>query len=451
MGELNKPRKVVFDDYNKSRKDVFNENGEQADPNKPKNVVFDDDNEQADFDTEKNAAVEMNHKWESFNLKPELVKGIYAVGFENPSFIQKKAIPIIMSRKDLRAQAQSGTGKTGAFVIGSLQCIDETVRTTQCLVLTPTREIAAQNAAKFKEIGAYMNIAVCLLAGGSSVKADIEALSANPHIVVGTPGRINHMLEENHLKTGNISTFILDEADEMLKAGFEDKVRDIFLKLTRDPVQTLLFSATYDMNVLNVIKNIVENPVEIDLRNEDQTLQGIKQLFVCIGASEVVGYSPIAREKEVMLKVHTLIDIFKNQTLSQVMIFMNRKTDAALVHKTLNENGYPCEIITSDLDQSERNKTLDEFKQGRKRILVSSGLCKRGIDVQALSVVVCLDVPRMEDCNDYIHRVGRSGRYGRKGIALHILNKEELDQLQQIGTYFGSVITPLQQGFNFKQ
>lgn len=418
--------------------------------NKTRKVVFDDEDEEVRPEAS-GQGMDMNHKWESFSLKPELVKGIYAVGFENPSFIQKKAIPIVISKRDLRAQAQSGTGKTGAFVVGALQRIDESVRAPQCLVLTPTREIAAQNAAKFREIGAYMNISVCLLAGGTSVKADIDTLNANPHVIVGTPGRINHMLEEGHLRTGGINIFILDEADEMLKAGFEDKVRDIYLKLTNESVQTLLFSATYDQNELNIIKNIVENPVEIDLRNEDQTLQGIKQLFVCIGASEAVGYSPIAREKEVMLKVHTLIDIFKNQTLSQVMIFMNRKSDAALVHKTLNENGYPCEIITSDLDQSERNKTLEEFKQGRKRILVSSGLCKRGIDVQALSVVVCLDVPRMEDRNDYIHRVGRSGRYGRKGIALHILNKEELDQLQQIATNFNSVITPLQQGFNFKQ
>lgn len=414
-------------------------------------VVFDDEDEHPEFNIDDSIPKEINHKWESFNLKPELVKGIYAVGFENPSFIQKKAIPTIVDKKDLRAQAQSGTGKTGAFVVGALQRLDENKRVTQVLVLAPTREIAAQNADKFKEIGMYMNIAVCLLAGGTSVSGDKDMLSTNPHVVVGTPGRINHMLEAGYLKTENIHIFILDEADEMLKAGFEEKVREIYMKLASSELQTLLFSATYDTNELNTIKNIVQNPVEIDLRNEDQTLQGIKQLSVSIGPSEAVGYSPIAREKEVMLKVHTLIDIFKNQTLSQVMIFINRKTDANLVHKTLNENGYPCELITSDLDQAERNKTLEEFKQGKKRILVSSGLCKRGIDVQALSVVVCLDVPRIEDRNDYIHRVGRSGRYGRKGIALHILNEEELRQLSEIGSHFNSVITPLQQGFSFKQ
>lgn len=416
----------------------------------PKRVILNDDDEVPEQEGSATGA-EMNHEWDTLNLKPELLKGIYSVGFETPSFIQKKAVPIIMSGKDLRAQAQSGTGKTGAFVVGALQRIDETLRTTQCLVLAPTREIAAQNAEKFKSIGAYMNVSVALLSGGTSVRADVAVLASKPHVVVGTPGRVGHMLDEKHILTDNISIFVLDEADEMLKAGFEEKVREIYMSMAMPTLQTLLFSATYGKEELDVIKHIMENPVEIDLRNEDQTLQGIRQLYVNVGHSECVGYSPIAREKEVLLKVHTFIDIFKNQALSQVLIFMNRKSDAALIHKTLNENGYPCELITSDLDQADRNKTLEDFKQGKKRILVSSGLCKRGIDVQSLSVVVCFDVPPTEDRNDYIHRVGRSGRYGRKGIALHILTSEELEQLQQIAAHFNSVITPLQAGFNFKQ
>lgn len=419
---------------------------------KTRKVIFDDDIETlTEIADGKEAGQDLNHRWEAFDLKPELIRGIYLAGFENPSFIQKKAIPVIKDGRDLCAQAQSGTGKTGAFVIGSLQRIDHTKQITQCLVLAPTREIAAQNAAKFKEIGHYLGIEVCSLYGGTSMAADRQALAANPHVIVGTPGRINHMIEEGYLKTDKISIFVLDEADEMLKIGFEEKVREIFLKLSSPALQNLLFSATYGEEELNIVKNFLEDPVIIDLRKEDQTLQGIKQLYVNIGKSESVGYSPIAREKEVTLKVHTLIDIFKNQTLAQMMIFMNRKADASLVHKILNEKGYPCEIITSDFDQETRNRTLEEFKQGKKRILVSSGLCKRGIDVQALSVVVCLDVPRMEDKNDFIHRVGRSGRYGRKGIALHILTEEELRQLELIAANFNSVIMPLQQGFNFKQ
>lgn len=417
---------------------------------KPRTVVFDEDDSNYISPMENDAVLDHSHKWESLNLKPKLVEGVYIVGFENPSFIQKKAVPIIAEGKDLRAQAQSGTGKTGAFVIGALQRIDETLRATQCLVLASTREIAGQNARKFEEIGSSMGATVCILAGGTSISADKEALGKNPQIIVGTPGRINHMIDEGCLDTSHIIIFILDEADELLGHGFEEQIREIYCKIKAEIFQTLLFSATYSEESLKIIKNIVEDPVEIDLRYEDQTLKGIKQFYVDIGPSMARGPSPAARDQEVILKVHTLMDIFKNQVLSQVMIFINKRSHAALAYKTLNDNGFPCELISSEFDQQQRNKTLEDFKSGKIRILVSSGLCKRGIDVQALSLVVCLDVPRLEEKNDYIHRVGRSGRYGRKGIALHILTSQELDILKKIAQNFNSVISPLPNGFNFK-
>lgn len=413
-------------------------------------VVFDDESDEIKHIIENTTPSDPHFKWESLNLKPELVKGIYSVGFENPSFIQKKAVPIIAEGKDLRAQAQSGTGKTGAFVIGTLQRIDESSKETQVLVLASTREIAGQNAAKFQEIGRYMGVSVCLLAGGTSPLADISALSESPQVVVGTPGRVNSMIEGGYLKTLHIKIFVLDEADEMLKAGFEEQVKNVFVSIKAEAFQSLLFSATYSEQDLSIIKNMVEDPVEIDLRYEDQTLKGIKQYFVDIGPSLARGYSPAARDQEVVLKAHTLMDIFKNQVLSQVMVFYNRKSHATLIHKTLNENGFPCELITSDFSQEERARILDNFKSGKTRILVSSGLCKRGIDVQALSVVVCLDVPNLDEKNDFIHRVGRSGRYGRKGVALHILNSQETDTLKRIADHFHSIITPLPAGFSFK-
>lgn len=418
--------------------------------NTTRTVSFDNDSDENTQLIENATPSDPNFKWESLNLKPELIKGIYSVGFENPSFIQKKAIPIIAEGKDLRAQAQSGTGKTGAFVIGTLQKIDENVHKTQVLVLASTREIAAQNAVKFTEIGRYMKVSVCLLAGGTSVSNDLNVLANNPQIVVGTPGRVNAMMAENRLKTDNLKIFILDEADEMLKAGFEEQVKGIYVGIHSNKFQSLLFSATYSEQDLEVIKNMVNEPVEIDLRYEEQTLKGIKQYFVDIGPSLTRGATQTARDQEIILKAHTLMDIFKNQVLSQVMIFHNRKASAALIHKTLNDSGFPCELITADLLTEERNEVLEKFKAGNTRILVSSGLCKRGIDVQSLSVVVCLDVPRIEEQNDFIHRVGRSGRYGKKGIALHILNSMEVESLKKIGEHFHSVISPLPAGFSFK-
>lgn len=418
--------------------------------NTARKVTFDNDSDENTAQIDNKTPSDPNFKWESLNLKQDLIKGIYSVGFENPSFIQKKAIPIIAEGRDLRAQAQSGTGKTGAFVIGTLQKIDENLRRTQVLVLASTREIAAQNAAKFNEIGKYMKVSVCLLAGGTLVASDIQSLSTNPQIVVGTPGRVNSMIESNHLKTDDLRVFILDEADEMLKIGFEEQVKAVYVAIKAAKFQSLLFSATYSEQDLEVIKNMVIDPVEIDLRYEEQTLKGIKQYFVDIGPSIARGAPQIAREQEIILKTHTLMDIFKNQVLSQVMIFHNRKDSAQLIHKTLNDNGFPCDLITSDLLTSERNEVLEKFKAGNTRILVSSGLCKRGVDIQSLSVVVCLDVPRIEEQNDFIHRVGRSGRYGRKGVALHILNSQEVEILKKICEHFHSVISPLPAGFSLK-
>lgn len=403
-----------------------------------------------EHDNTESIPIETNHKWENLNLKNTLVKGIYSVGFENPSFIQKKAIPVIAEGKDLRAQAQSGTGKTGAFVIGTLQRIDDSLDATQAIVLASTREIASQNYEKFIQIGAYTNTRTVLLLGGSSTKSDLSKLTVTPHIIVGTPGRINAILDMGAIKVDKVSVFVLDEADEMLKAGFEEQVRDIYSKVCNEAMQVLLFSATYNEADLALIRQIIKKEaVEIDLRLEDQTLKGIKQLYVNVGRGTLASQS--GRDSNLQLKVATMIDIFKTQTLAQVLIFINRKQSATMVYDLLNANGYPCELMTSDLDQTGRNQVLDDFKSGKTRILVSSGLCKRGVDVQSLSIVVCLDVPSEADKSDYIHRVGRSGRYGRKGVALHILNATEVVELENLAKQFNSVIFPLETGYNLSE
>jgi len=416
----------------------------------PRKIILENFDESNKLKIEEDKEEGPNHKWDALNLKTNLVRGIFDMGFDTPSFIQKKAVPHIAQGRDMRAQAQSGTGKTGAFVIGALQRMDENLQTPQCLVLVSTREIALQIVKVFEKIGKHMGISACLLVGATPIHPDIEALSKNPQVVVGTPGRINHMIERGYFKVDDIKTFVLDEADEMLKEGFQEQVKEIYQKISSENMQSLLFSATYSEQDFDVIKNIIKNPVEIDLLHEDQTLKGIKQVYVDIGPSRAVGGSLLAKDKEVVLKVLTLMDIFKNHTLAQILVFINKKTHASLVHKTLNENEYPCELITSDLDQKQRTKVLEDFKAGKTRILVSSGLCKRGIDVQSLSMVVCLDVPSLDDKNDYIHRVGRSGRYGRKGVALHILNSQELENLQNIARSFDSIINPLTDDFDFK-
>jgi len=420
---------------------------------KPRKINLIDEEVDDMYKIKEEHAISTNQTWESFHLADELTEGIYGIGFEKPSFIQKKAIPVIVEGKCLRAQAQSGTGKTGAFVIGSLQRIDPALKETQCLVLTSTREIAAQIHTVYKTIGKKMNVEVGLLIGQPGVgmgQNDKAMLQKRPHIVVGTPGKVGNMIENKAFDVSSIRMFILDEADEMLTIGFMDQVRSIYESLNLGNIQSLFFSATYDTEILDVIKNIVEDPVEIDLRTDDLTLAGIKQYHVNIGKGADRRNSR-EHDEELQAKVNTFIDLYKNQSVAQVLIFINTKKDAQNVVTLLNAKGYPCGLLSGNLTTEERSVALEDFKKGNERILVTTGLGKRGIDIQSLSLVVCLDVTPFDQKSDFIHRVGRAGRYGRKGFVLHILTSQEVDELNKISKHFNCVIPPLPQGQSFNQ
>ncbi|WUR04382.1 ATP-dependent RNA helicase eIF4A (TIF1) [Vairimorpha necatrix] len=381
--------------------------------------------------------LKMYHNWEDYNLDEDLVRGIYNMGFETPSHIQKVAIKPIIDGKDIRAQAQSGTGKTGAFAIGSLQCVDRNLPCTQVLVIVSTREIAAQNASRFKEISMYMGINVCLLSGGSSVSQDINNLNINPHVVVGTPGRVDQMIQQNHLKTDKIKLFVIDEADEMLQSGFQEQVKSIFKSLNRNSVQIAMFSATYEEEELRVSEEVLKDPVVIDLRQDNQTLAGIQQFYINLGKDE----SP--RKDDYSVKCSTLVDLLKNYSFGQTVIFVTSKIKANFVYNGLMQHEIPCELISSDLTQSQRVEVLDRFRSGANRILISSGLLSRGVDIQNLSVVFCLDVPSEDKKSTYIHRIGRSGRYGKKGFAINILHEHEFLNLTKIEKFYNTKIVQL--------
>ena len=411
-------------------------------------VVFDEEDVN---DTER---IERESNWEEYNLKNSLVKGIYAVGFEKPSFIQKKAVPVIAKGSNIRAQAQSGTGKTGAFCVGALQRIDETVAETQCLVLVSTREIARQIETTFKGLSSYMDVNTLLLTGGCKREDDINNLQNNIyHIIVGTPGRVYDMMNLNAIKTGGIKMFILDEADELCKGEFLDQIKAIYMFLNPEILQILFFSATYSEEELKIISQIVKDPIKIDLRNDEYTLQGIKQYYINLGTpldSRFGKKFTVEKKKmEICLKVQTLISVLRAQPLGQTMIFIRRKADAQDVYNLLTKEEFPCALISSQLDQEERNNVISEFKTGKKRILVTSDICKRGIDVQGLSVVICLDVPPYEQKEDFIHRVGRSGRYGRRGIALHILNQSEFEIINRIAKDYRTTLEQMPKTFSF--
>lgn len=403
-----------------------------------------------DFEVRKNdvSQIKMFDEWEDYELKEDLMKGIYAIGFDAPSFIQKVAIQPIIDGRDIRAQAQSGTGKTGAFAIAALQICDMSQDMTQVLILASTREIAAQNSDRLREIGKFMDVRVALLSGGSPIAEDKLALEKKPHVVVGTPGRVEHMININELSMDNIKLFVIDEADEMLKAGFQEQVKAIFQKIpNKDEVQIAMFSATYDEEELKVSEEILINPVIVDLRYKDQTLKGIRQYYVYLEKEPPFRKG---REEYLLRKLEALYDIFHKEGLGQSIVFINSKEDARIVYDWLTRKDWQCELISAELTQAERERTLNRFRAGTGRCLISSGLLSRGIDIQNLSVVFCLDVPSFDRKSTYIHRIGRSGRYGRKGIAINLVYHHELENLRAIEKFYNTTVKELSRDFTFQ-
>ncbi|EPR79134.1 Eukaryotic translation initiation factor 4A [Spraguea lophii 42_110] len=395
-----------------------------------------------DVSVDDNNTIQVFDKWEDYNLKTELLRGIYSAGWEAPSFIQKTSIKPILDGRDVRAQAQSGTGKTGAFAVGSLQKVDMSIKKTQILVLVSTREIAEQNATRMEEIGQHLGVKIPYLVGGISTKQSIQDIADYPQIVTGTPGRVFHMIDCGALKTDDIKLLIIDEADEMLKKGFIDQVKEIFMKLPKDKLQVAMYSATWGKEELDIADDILLNPVKIDLRQDKQTLKGIDQYYVNIGEKPSRG--------EDILKTEVLMDIFSKSEVGQSVIFVNTKSKAKFLYDTLTRNKFPCSVVHSDLNQNERTDVLNKFRRGETRCLVSTGLMGRGIDVQQLSVVFNFDIPSLDDKNSYIHRIGRAGRYGRKGVAVNIIFNNELETVNAIERHFHTAIHPLPKNFNLK-
>ena len=374
-------------------------------------------------------------KWDDFDIKNDLLRGIYSMGFENPSPIQKKAIKPIIMGKDIIAQAQSGTGKTGTFSIGTLQLIDVTQQNLQAILMAPTHELARQTAKVVTEIGSMMKgLKVQTLVGGTSIVEDSENLKYNtPHIVVGTPGRIYDILKRNIINTGSIRIFILDEADDMLSSGFKDQIYNIFQYLPAN-VQVALFSATMPTEMLELTKKFMRNPVKITMLSENLNLACIEQYFVAT-----------SNEQE---KYNVLKRLFEFLSVSQCIIYVNSIKRVTDLYNAMNEEGFSVSCIHSSMTKVERNEAFNNFKNGKSRVLISSNITARGIDIQQVSVVINFDIPNC--VHTYLHRIGRSGRWGRKGLAINLITKQDVPYIKNIETYYKSNIRelPINQDMN---
>ncbi|OJT12530.1 ATP-dependent RNA helicase FAL1 [Trametes pubescens] len=364
---------------------------------------------------ESSEAVPVVSTFDDLGLKEDLLRGIYAYNFEKPSAIQQRAILPITQGRDVIAQAQSGTGKTATFSISILQSIDVTVRETQALVLSPTRELATQIQSVVLALGDYMNVQCHACIGGTSIGEDIRKLEYGQHVVSGTPGRVFDMIRRRSLRTRNIKMLVLDEADELLNKGFKDQIYDVYRYLP-PATQVVLLSATLPYDVLEMTTKFMTDPIRILVRRDELTLEGIKQFFVAV-------------EKEDW-KFDTLCDLYDTLTITQAVIFCNTRRKVDWLTEKMRSANFTVSSMHGEMAQKERDAIMAEFRSGTSRVLITTDVWARGIDVQQVSLVINYDLPANRE--NYIHRIGRSGRFGRKGVAINFVTVDDVRILRDI-------------------
>jgi translation initiation factor 4A len=374
------------------------------------------------------------NEWDDSNLKPEVLRGVHAYGFDKPSPIQKQGIIPMIARdaegngRDIIAQAQSGTGKTGCFVVSALNIVDLSVKQTQILILVPTHELAKQIKEVLDAIGKSMKgLATQLLIGGTPVEKDRRNLEDNtPHIVVGTPGRTHDLIRRKFLLTKYIKTIVLDEADEMLSQGFKDQIYNV-LQYMPGEVQIGLFSATMPSELDELTMKFMKNPTKLLVKAALLTLQGIAQYFVNLDGDEH--------------KYSCLKDLFATLNMNQTIVYCNSTRRVDDLYEAMVIDKFPVSKIHGKMDEREREESNKAFRDGACRVLIASDVYSRGVDIQRVNVVINFDTPKNE--HTYLHRIGRSGRWGRKGIAINFATRHDGSRLKEFSVYYNSQIDEL--------
>lgn len=371
--------------------------------------------------------VRVYDSFEDMGIPESVLRGAIAFGFEKPSEIQKRAIKPIMDGHDVMAQAQSGTGKTGTFTIGALSRIDMSIPTLQVLILAPTRELAQQITTVVKSIGDYLKPTVLTATGGGQVRDDIAAIQRGVQVVIGCPGRIYDLMERGALKRDQIRNLILDEADQMLEGRFRDQMDCILNMGFPETTKVALFSATMPQEVIDVAERLLKDPVRILLPPEKVTLEGIRQYYVEV--------------EQDAWKFDCLCDLYQHININQCLIYANQRGTVERLAKRLQENGFEVSYIHGEMEPKDRKHTIDTFRSGGSRVLVSSDLLARGIDIQQVSLVINYELPPQRE--NYIHRIGRSGRFGRKGVAINLVTSAELNAIREIEKFYATSIPVL--------
>lgn len=362
--------------------------------------------------------------FEDYFLKRELLMGIYEKGFERPSPIQEESIPVALAGKDILARAKNGTGKTAAFVIPLLEKINTKKNIIQGLILVPTRELALQTSSIVKQLGKHINVQCMVSTGGTSLRDDILRLNNPVHVLVGTPGRILDLSNKKVCNLGGCFMFIMDEADKLLSPEFQPIIEELIEFLPKER-QILLYSATFPVTVKGFKDKYLANAHEINLMDE-LTLKGVTQYYAFV------------EEKQ---KLHCLNTLFSKLQINQAIIFCNSVTRVELLAKKITELGSSCFYIHARMLQSHRNRVFHDFRNGACRCLVSSDLITRGIDIQSVNVVINFDFPKYSET--YLHRIGRSGRFGHLGLAINLITYEDRYNLYRIEKELATEISPI--------
>jgi translation initiation factor 4A len=371
--------------------------------------------------------VKLYEEFDQMNLPENLLRGVYAYGFEKPSAIQQKGIVPIAEGRDVLAQAQSGTGKTGTFVIGSLSRVDEAIKKPQVLVLVHVRELAQQIEKVAKALGTFMNLQVLCAVGGNPLRDDIRQLEGGAQFIVGTPGRVFDLVNRNVLDRSEIRVLIMDEADQMLEDLFYKQVMCILEKGFPEKTRVALFSATMPEQVVEVANKILNDPVRVLIKPAAVRLEGIQQFFV-----------PLDREDH---KFECICDLYKNLNISQAVIFCNKRQKAEMLAERMTAQGYPVTCLHGELEKPERTRRMKQFIEGSTRVMVATDIIARGIDVQQISLVINYELPTNRE--NYVHRIGRAGRFGRKGTTINMLLPEEEGMMKDISEHYAMKVLPL--------
>lgn len=374
-------------------------------------------------------ALDVYECFDDMDLEETILRGVYGYGFEKPSAIQKRAIVPMIKGNDIVAQAQSGTGKTATFSIGLLHRVDPKLKTPQAIVIADTRELAQQIKKVISSLAEYTDIGIKVCIGGMRSRVHYSRDSPiTEQVIVGTPGRLYDYLEKGIIPADNLNILVIDEADKMLSKEFLTQIQSIFNFIPRS-AQIGLFSATLPKPILELTSEFMVDPVKILVKTDELTLDGIRQFYILLNKEDA--------------KFDAICDLYKTIAVTQCMIYCNSKKKVRELTERLLDNGFTVSCIHGDMTQEERNKVMQDFRDSSSRILVATDILSRGIDVQQVSLVINYDIPREDEKETYIHRIGRSGRFGRKGVAINFVTFYDSAQLQELEKYYSTQIEQL--------